>query len=38
MFKKLFGQSDKAAPASRLAMVRNITVGRTVALDPAGLA
>ena len=34
MFKKLFGQSDKAAPASRLATVRNITVGRTVALDP----
>ena len=34
MFKKLFGQSEKAAPASRLATVRNITVGRTVALDP----
>ena len=34
MFKKLFGRSVRPAPASRLAMVRNITVGRTVALDP----
>ena len=34
MFKKLFGKSDKVEPASRLATVRNITVGRTVALDP----
>ena len=34
MFKKLFGRSDKPARVSRLAMVRNITVGRTVALDP----
>jgi hypothetical protein len=33
MFKRLFGQRD-AEPASRLAVVRNITVGRTVALDP----
>ena len=34
MFKKLFGSSEKAAPANRLATVRNITVGRTVSLDP----
>jgi hypothetical protein len=33
MFRRLFGQRD-AEPASRLAQVRNITVGRTVALDP----
>ena len=33
MFKRLFGQRD-AEPADRLAVVRNITVGRTVALDP----
>ena len=34
MFKKLFGRNEQKAPVSRLAMVRNITVGRTVALDP----
>jgi len=34
MFKKLFGSSNKAEPASKLAAVRNITVGRTVSLDP----
>ena len=34
MFKKLFGSAEKAAPANRLATVRNITVGRTVSLDP----
>ena len=34
MFKKLFGSSEKVAPANRLATVRNITVGRTVSLDP----
>ena len=34
MFKKFFGSSEKAAPASRLAVIRNITVGRTVELDP----
>ncbi len=33
MFKRLFGQRD-AEPVSQLAVVRNITVGRTVALDP----
>ncbi|MDO9075985.1 MAG: YjfK family protein [Brevundimonas sp.] len=33
MFKRLFGQ-QAAAPAKSLAIVRNITVGRTVALDP----
>ena len=33
MFKRLFGQRD-AEPVSPLAVVRNITVGRTVALDP----
>ena len=33
MFKRLFGQRD-AEPANQLAVVRNITVGRTVALDP----
>lgn len=33
MFKRLFGQPDKT-PAPRLAEVRNITVGRTVSLDP----
>lgn len=34
MFKRLFGSADKAPPAPTLAIVRNITVGRTVALDP----
>lgn len=34
MFKRLFGSADKASPVPTLAMVRNITVGRTVALDP----
>ena len=34
MFKKLFGSSNKAESASKLAAVRNITVGRTVSLDP----
>ncbi|MFN7109847.1 MAG: DUF2491 family protein, partial [Brevundimonas sp.] len=34
MFKKLFGSSSKVEPASKLATVRNITVGRTVSLDP----
>ena len=33
MFKRLFGQSTPEAP-DRLAVVRNITVGRTVRLDP----
>ena len=33
MFKRLFGQRE-AGPVSQLAVVRNITVGRTVALDP----
>ena len=34
MFKRLFGSGDKPAPAPGLAEVRNITVGRTVSLDP----
>ncbi|RZJ05204.1 MAG: DUF2491 family protein [Brevundimonas sp.] len=34
MFKKLFGSGDKTPPAPGLAQVRNITVGRTVALEP----
>jgi hypothetical protein len=34
MFKRLFGSDDKAAAAPALAQVRNITVGRTVSLDP----
>lgn len=35
MFGKLFGgQKSEPAPENRLATVRNITVGRTVALDP----
>lgn len=34
MFKRLFGSGDKAAPAPALAQVRNITIGRTVSLDP----
>ena len=34
MFKKLFGKAETAEPAARLAQVRNITVGRTVSLDP----
>jgi hypothetical protein len=34
MFKRLFGSKHAAPPAARLAEVRNITVGRTVALDP----
>lgn len=33
MFRRLFGSGDKPASA-RLAEVRNITVGRTVSLDP----
>ena len=33
MFKRLFG-GNEPAPVSRLAEVRNITIGRTVALDP----
>jgi hypothetical protein len=34
MFKRLFGSGDKPPPAPGLAEVRNITVGRTVSLDP----
>ena len=34
MFKRLFGQSTPEQPVNRLATVRNITVGRTVSLDP----
>ncbi|WP_296164684.1 YjfK family protein [uncultured Brevundimonas sp.] len=34
MFKRLFGAGDKTPPAATLAEVRNITVGRTVSLDP----
>lgn len=34
MFTRLFGSGEKAAPAPALAQVRNITVGRTVSLDP----
>ena len=33
MFKRLFGQSTPETP-DRTAVVRNITVGRTVRLDP----
>lgn len=33
MFKKLFGQAP-AIPAKQQALVRNITLGRTVSLDP----
>lgn len=33
MFKRFFGGGDQT-PANRLAEVRNITIGRTVALDP----
>ena len=33
MFKRLFGGNDPA-PVNRLAEVRNITIGRTVSLDP----
>ena len=34
MFKRLFGSKPADEPANRLATVRNITVGRTVSLDP----
>jgi len=34
MFKRLFGSDDKTPAAPGLAEVRNITVGRTVSLDP----
>lgn len=34
MFKRLFGGQPAVEPANRLAVVRNITVGRTVSLDP----
>ena len=34
MFKRLFGSNDRSPPAETLAVVRNITVGRTVAMDP----
>lgn len=34
MFKRLFGGNDPAPAANRLAEVRNITIGRTVSLDP----
>lgn len=34
MFKRLFGGQPAAEPANRLAVVRNITLGRTVSLDP----
>lgn len=35
MFKRLFGRTDTAEPVGdRLAVVRNVTVGRTVQLDP----
>lgn len=34
MFKRLFGSEDKVVAAPGLAQVRNITVGRTVSLDP----
>lgn len=34
MFRKLFGSPEKPPAAPVLASVRNITVGRTVALDP----
>ncbi|HEX8470532.1 MAG TPA: YjfK family protein [Brevundimonas sp.] len=34
MFKRLFGGQEAPAAAPALAVVRNITIGRTVALDP----
>ena len=34
MFGKLFGRKEEAAPANPLAVVRNVTLGRTVVLDP----
>lgn len=34
MFGKLFGRKDEPAPTNRLAVVRNVTLGRTVVLDP----
>jgi len=34
MFKRLFGGNDPAPAVNRLAEVRNITIGRTVSLDP----
>lgn len=34
MFKRLFGSGEKTPPPVTLAEVRNITVGRTVSLDP----
>jgi hypothetical protein len=34
MFKRLFGGKPEVEPLNRLAVVRNITVGRTVQLDP----
>jgi hypothetical protein len=34
MFKRLFGSGEKSVPAPTLAQVRNITVGRTVSLEP----
>ncbi len=34
MFKRIFGQRPEEEPVKQLAMVRNITVGRTVSLDP----
>ena len=34
MFKRLFGGPTTPEPVNRLAVVRNITVGRTVSLDP----
>ena len=34
MFKRLFGGQPAAEPVNRLAVVRNMTLGRTVSLDP----
>lgn len=34
MLSRLFGRRDPAAPANALPVVRNITLGRTVVLDP----
>jgi hypothetical protein len=34
MFGKLFGRKEEAAPTNSLAVVRNVTLGRTVVLDP----
>lgn len=34
MFGKLFGRKNDESPSDHLAVVRNITVGRTVVLDP----